>query len=91
MWLGGLVADSVLIIVLDTNAFHGDAGAKLPFERVLDGATNGDFEVVIPEVVIQELVRQYPERLREARKTPDSSLGRDETAECPTQRPTDHR
>jgi len=36
---------------------------------------HGDFEVVVPEAVIRELARQYPERLAEAVKDTNSALG----------------
>jgi hypothetical protein len=56
-----------VLIVLDTNMFRGDVNAERPWlQAVLDGAEHGDFEVVVPEAVVQELVRQYPERVRAA-------------------------
>ena len=64
-----------MIIVLDTNVFYGDSGAKRPLlGAVFDGAANGDFDVIVPEVVVQELVRQYPERLRETQKALTAAL-----------------
>lgn len=56
-----------MIIVLDTNTFWPDVYATKPWlSAVLNGAKLGDFEVVVPETVIRELVRQFPERLAEA-------------------------
>jgi len=54
-----------LLIVLDTNMFRGDVHARRRQMRaVLDGAAKGDFSLVLPEVVRQELVKQYPRRMR---------------------------
>ncbi len=65
-----------MIIVLDTNVFRGDVHARKPWlSAVLDGAMHGEFEVVIPEAVIRELVKQYPKRLAEAVQGTNSALG----------------
>lgn len=56
-----------MLIVLDTNMFWGDVHAERPWLRaILDGAEHGDFEVVVPEAVVQELVKRYPKRVAEA-------------------------
>ena len=56
-----------MIIVLDTNVFRGDVYARKDrLSAVLAGATHGDFQVVVPEVVVAELVHQYPDRLVKA-------------------------
>jgi hypothetical protein len=66
-----------LIVVLDTNIFHGDVHARLMrLSLVLDGAAHGDFEIVIPEVVVKELVHQFPTRVKAAVEEAHRSLGR---------------
>ena len=66
-----------MIVVLDTNVFYGDVYARLMrLSLVLDGAAHGDFEVIVPEVVVQELVHQFPERLRTAAEEADRGIGR---------------
>jgi hypothetical protein len=66
-----------VLIVLDTNAFYGDVYAtKSWLNAVLDGAEQGDFEVVVPEVVIQELVKQFPKRLDAAVEAANTAVGR---------------
>jgi hypothetical protein len=53
-------------IVIDTNALEGDRYARRPVaDAAWRGAAAGDFEIVIPEVVVQELVKHFPEKLAE--------------------------
>ena len=53
-----------MIAVLDTNALHSDVFATGPtVQTFLAAADNGQCQVWIPSVVIEELVRQFPERL----------------------------
>ncbi len=66
-----------MIVVLDTNVFYGDVYAKLMrLSLVLDGAAHGDFEVVVPEIVVQELVHQFPDRVRAAAEEADRGIGK---------------
>lgn len=61
-------------VVLDTNVFYGDVYArKRLLSAVLDGAAAGDFEVVVPEVVVLELARQFPEKLTKVIANADKS------------------
>jgi hypothetical protein len=66
-----------VLIVLDTNMFWGDVHAERPWLRaILDGAEHGDFEVVVPEAVVQELVKRYPKRVAEALEETRVAVGR---------------
>lgn len=66
-----------MLIVLDTNMFWGDVHAERPWLRaILDGAEHGDFEVVVPEAVVQELVKRYPKRVAEALEETRVAVGR---------------
>lgn len=65
-----------MLILLDSNAFWADVYAEKPWlSAVLDGARHGDFEVVVPETVVRELVRQFPERLSEATRDANAAIG----------------
>ncbi len=59
-----------MIVVLDTNALHGDVHAQGGWLETLFAAAEDreDLEVWTPRTVVEELVRQFPERLREVRK-----------------------
>jgi predicted nucleic acid-binding protein len=66
-----------VLIVLDTNVFWPDVhAAKAWLSTILRGAKAGDFELVVPETVIRELTRQYPERLLEAIEDANAAIGR---------------
>jgi hypothetical protein len=53
-----------LIVILDTNALHGDVhAARGHLATLLDHARFSDYEVWLPSSVLGELVRQYPIRL----------------------------
>src|SRR4051812_27879353 len=53
-------------IAIDTNALEGDRYARRPVaDAAWRGAAAGDFEIVIPEAVIRELVKHFPEVLSE--------------------------
>lgn len=65
-----------LLIVLDTNMFRGDVHAmRRQMRAVLEGAAKGDFSLVLPEVVRQELVKQYPRRMKKVRKEVARAIG----------------
>lgn len=69
-----------MIIVLDTNVLRGDVHARRPLLRaVLEGAAQGDFELLVPEVVIEELIKQYPQRLQKVLKDLSSAIGKHST------------
>jgi predicted nucleic acid-binding protein len=64
------------IVVLDTNAFYGDVeGARTKLTAVLDGAEKGDFELIVPQVVLDELVKQYPKRIKQAARRINKAIG----------------
>jgi hypothetical protein len=54
-----------MIVVLDTTSLHGDVFAERAWvSTLLDAATDReDLQVWIPSVVLEELARQFPERL----------------------------
>jgi predicted nucleic acid-binding protein len=57
------------VVVLDTNTLWDDVEAIHGKLRVvLDGTRRDDFELVVPTVVIDELTRQYPRRVKRIRK-----------------------
>jgi predicted nucleic acid-binding protein len=54
-------------IVIDTNALESDRYAQRPVADVAwRGAAAGDFELVVPEAVVAELVKHFPEKLHHA-------------------------
>lgn len=54
-----------MIVVLDTNALHSDVYATgANAETLFTAAAAGRFEVWVPSVVFEELVRQFPERFK---------------------------
>ena len=56
--------------------FRGDVHARRRQMRaVLDGAAKGDFSLILPEVVRQELVKQYPRRMKKVRKEVARAIG----------------
>lgn len=63
-----------MIVILDTNAYHGDVevvGQALTtlFDAVDAGHTDPeDIEIWTPRVVVDELVRQWPQRMRRMKK-----------------------
>lgn len=64
-------------IVLDTNSFYGDVHATRPkFRALLASAAARDVEVIVPQVVLDELARQYPERLSKAEADLDKAIGK---------------
>jgi hypothetical protein len=63
-------------VVLDTNVFFGDRYAQRQLLNILlEGAANGDYDVVVPEVVVLELVRQFPTELKKAVETARTAIG----------------
>jgi predicted nucleic acid-binding protein len=67
-------------IVLDTNSFYGDVHATRPkFRALLASAAARDVEVIVPQVVLDELARQYPERLSKAEADLDKAIGKVDT------------
>jgi predicted nucleic acid-binding protein len=68
-----------VIVVLDTNVLHRDVWGQRPaFQALVDRAEHGQFEVVVPRVVVDELFRQFPDRLRELLK--DTAVNLKKTA-----------
>lgn len=58
-----------MIVVLDSNCFKDDARAVRPkLQTVLEAAGKGAFELVVPEVVIDELDKQFARRTKKAYK-----------------------
>jgi hypothetical protein len=61
-----------MIVVLDTNALHGDVYAEgqdttTLFEACESGALQ-DVEIMVPKAVVEELVRQFPARAQRIRQ-----------------------
>lgn len=56
-----------MIVVLDTNTLWGDVYAEKQWAETLFSAAaeRDDLEVWVPSVVVEELVRKFPERMRE--------------------------
>jgi PIN domain len=56
-----------VIVILDTCSLHGDVYAERPLASTLfaTAAEQEDLDVWIPSVVVEELVRKFPERLKE--------------------------
>lgn len=56
-----------MIVVLDTNALYGDVYAEKQWATTLFAAADAQegLDVWVPSVVVEELVRQFPERLTE--------------------------
>jgi predicted nucleic acid-binding protein len=62
-------------IVLDTNALESDRYAKRPVaEAAWRGAAAGDFELIIPEAVIGELVKHFSTALQDTLDQLDAAL-----------------
>jgi predicted nucleic acid-binding protein len=58
-----------MIAVLDSNCFNDDARAARPkLQTVLEAASKGAIEVVVPEVVLDELDKQFSSRSNRAYK-----------------------
>lgn len=57
----------VVIVIIDTCALHGDVYAERPWASTLFAAAaeREDLAVWIPSVVVEELVREFPERLKD--------------------------
>ncbi len=67
----------MLQVVLDTNALFRDRYAERPVAAAAwNGAAAGDFELVIPEVVVQELAKHFPGDLRDAVESVNSALAK---------------
>jgi hypothetical protein len=65
-----------MIVVLDTTVLHRDVHAsRRVMESVRGRAAAGEWQIVVPEVVVAEAVRQYPERLRKAVVQTQKALG----------------
>ncbi len=58
---------NALIVILDTCALHGDVYAERPLASTLfdAAAEREDLDIWIPSVVVDELVRGFPERLKD--------------------------
>jgi predicted nucleic acid-binding protein len=64
-----------VIVVFDTTVLFSDVHASRRLTRdVLRGAASGDWQVVVPGVVVAEAVRQYPLRLRTATSDIDRAI-----------------
>jgi predicted nucleic acid-binding protein len=49
-------------VVLDTNTFYSDLRMRGPIRVLLDRAAAGELTLVIPEVVIQEVLKRFRQR-----------------------------
>src|SRR4051794_27098093 len=64
-----------MIVVLDTNALFTDLTArKGPVSVLIDEAAKGRIELVLPEVVVQELVKRARVRIEQALKSRAQAL-----------------
>ncbi len=54
-----------MIAILDTCSLHGDVYAERQWAGTLFAAERDDLEVWVPSVVIEELVRKFPNRLKD--------------------------
>lgn len=62
-------------VVLDTNAIFGDFNFKKPSSMILLGELKkGHIELYVPEVVLEEIVNKFRQRLEKAQKDIDSEL-----------------
>jgi len=64
-------------VIADSNQFHRDAHASRELmTALLVGAPMGNYEVVVPEVVIHELAKQFGPRLSKAVLDANEAIGR---------------
>ena len=70
-----------MLVVLDTNAFHGDVRAdRSRLRSILDGAlAKGGLELFAPEVVLQELDKQFAQRSKKVVRDVNKALGNYDT------------
>lgn len=80
-----------MLVVLDTNAFWGDVHATRKLLRsVLDDAQGQQkLEVFVPQVVLDELDRQFGERTRSAVKKLNKAIGEQELRRLGIEPPTE--
>src|SRR4051794_6103521 len=73
--------DVAMLVVLDSNVFHGDVRAdRSRLRAILDGAlAKGAFEVFVPEVVLQELDKQFAARSKKVVRQINKALGEQDT------------
>lgn len=66
-----------MLVVLDSNAFHGDVHANRGLLRsILDAArADEEFELFVPEVVIQELDKHYAAETKKAVRDVNQAIG----------------
>jgi hypothetical protein len=66
-----------VLVVLDSNAFHGDVHANRGLVRsILDAArADEEFELFVPEVVIQELDKHYAAETKKAVRDINQAIG----------------
>ena len=66
-----------MLVVLDSNAFHGDVHANRGLVRsILDAArTDEEFELFVPEVVMQELDKHYAAETKRAVRDINQAIG----------------
>ncbi len=78
--LAAIREDLGVLVVLDSNAFNGDLRAdRSRLRSVLDGAVaKGIFELYVPEVVLQELDKQFTVRSKKVVGEINQALGEQE-------------
>lgn len=66
-----------MLVVLDSNAFHGDVHANRGLLRSIldDAVAKGDFELFVPEVVIQELDKHFAADTKKVVKDVNQAIG----------------
>jgi predicted nucleic acid-binding protein len=69
-----------VLVVFDTNVFYGDVRAdRSRLRSILDGAVAvGSFSLFIPEVVLQELDKQFLRRTKKALREINDAIGKQE-------------
>jgi PIN domain len=66
-----------MLVVLDSNAFHGDVHANRGLLRSIldDAVAEGDFELFIPEIVMQELDKHFAADTKKVVKEVNQATG----------------
>src|SRR6266699_1023196 len=69
-----------VIIFFDTTVLFTDVHASRPLMNdILRGASSGDWQLIVPGVVIEEAVRQYPARLHKTLDESRRAIGKHRT------------
>jgi predicted nucleic acid-binding protein len=66
---------AAVLVVLDSNAFHGDVHANRGLVRSILAAAESQFEFFVPEMVLQELDKQYAEKTKKVVREVNQAIG----------------